>query len=77
MKLSKAQRLVLWMSPCYVHRAEVRTARSLQRLGLGLLEDNGRMRCDDTRWHFSPTEAGKTQRFENSARADVGARLPA
>jgi len=57
-RLSETQRLVLWMAPCYVHRGEVRTARSLVRLGLGILEDNGALRCDDARWHFAPNDVG-------------------
>lgn len=61
MKLSNPQIIVLWMSPCYVHGPEVRTARALERLGLGLLEDNGRLAHDSARWHFTANEAGKAK----------------
>jgi hypothetical protein len=58
-KLTSAQRKLLWMGACFVHRAEVRTARSLMKLGLGHLDDNGYLRCNDERWFFSPTDAGR------------------
>lgn len=67
MKLSKAQRTLLWMSACYVHRSEVRTARSLMRMGLGRLEDGGHLRgLDGERWFFSPTDAGRAALKEST-----------
>lgn len=74
MKLSAKQRFVLFMAPCYVHRGEVRTARSLERMGLGVLEDNGRMKCDSARWHFTLTgdgQAARTRENENMVAREV------
>ena len=62
MKLSARQQNLIFLAGsggCFVHGAEVRTARSLERLGLGRLEDNGRGPDSDTgrignreRWYF-------------------------
>jgi len=69
-KLSRTQRRVLWMGACYVHGADVRTARSLMRLGLGHLDDNGELRLggrsDGERWFFSPTDEGRIALKEQS-----------
>lgn len=75
MKLSTAQqRLLAWSGRgCFVHRGDVRTARSLMALDLGHLDDNGELRpggrSDGERWFFSPTDAGRAALIELASRS--------